>query len=94
MGHAVNKVGQWLDVLKMQDIFLIHCFFFISFIQILKDIVIKSKIINGIKVHYKPGWDCHGLPIELKAKSIHSGMQPLEIREKGRLHNYVYYVLN
>lgn len=35
------------------------------------------------RVHYRPGWDCHGLPIEMKAKSIKEGMNALEIRDKG-----------
>ncbi|HEX2574247.1 MAG TPA: isoleucine--tRNA ligase [Polyangia bacterium] len=31
----------------------------------LKDIVVKSRTMMGYYVEYKPGWDCHGLPIEL-----------------------------
>ncbi len=34
--------------------------------KILKDIVIKSKRMQGFYAPYIPGWDCHGLPIELK----------------------------
>jgi isoleucyl-tRNA synthetase len=34
--------------------------------KILKDIVIKSKTMAGFDVPYTPGYDCHGLPIELK----------------------------
>ena len=34
--------------------------------KILKDIVIKSKRMQGFYTPYVPGWDCHGLPIELK----------------------------
>lgn len=55
-----------------------------NFLQISKDIILRSKIVNGIKVHYKPGWDCHGLPIEMKAKSVKEGMNPLEIRTNGK----------
>ena len=33
--------------------------------KILKDIIIKSKTIDGFDARYVPGWDCHGLPIEL-----------------------------
>lgn len=40
-------------------------------------------MVNGNRVHYKPGWDCHGLPIEMKAKSVKDGMNPLEIRKNG-----------
>jgi isoleucyl-tRNA synthetase len=35
--------------------------------KILKDIIVRSKLGTGNRVHYRPGWDCHGLPIELKA---------------------------
>jgi len=34
--------------------------------KILKDIVIKSRTMAGFDVPYTPGYDCHGLPIELK----------------------------
>ena len=34
--------------------------------KILKDIVCRSRFQKGEKVHYVPGWDCHGLPIEWK----------------------------
>jgi len=33
----------------------------------LKDFVCRYKIQSGKRVSYIPGWDCHGLPIELKA---------------------------
>ncbi len=33
--------------------------------KILKDMVNKSKLLLGQNIHYRPGWDCHGLPIEL-----------------------------
>lgn len=52
--------------------------------QILKDIIIKDKIIHQKKVHYIPGWDCHGLPIELKALLNHKNFTPLQIRQKAR----------
>ncbi len=32
--------------------------------KVLKDIIIKSKIMSGFDAPYVPGWDCHGLPIE------------------------------
>jgi isoleucyl-tRNA synthetase len=34
--------------------------------KILKDFVNRWEMMNGKKVRYVPGWDCHGLPIELK----------------------------
>ncbi len=33
--------------------------------KILKDIIVKSRTIDGFDARYIPGWDCHGLPIEL-----------------------------
>lgn len=33
----------------------------------LKDIINRYKLLRGHRVLYRPGWDCHGLPIELKA---------------------------
>jgi len=36
--------------------------------KILKDIIIKSKTLAGFDAPYVPGWDCHGLPIELQVE--------------------------
>ena len=36
--------------------------------KILKDIVLKSKRMSGFNAPYVPGWDCHGLPIELQVE--------------------------
>ena len=36
--------------------------------KILKDIIIKSKTMSGFDAPYVPGWDCHGLPIELNVE--------------------------
>ena len=36
--------------------------------KILKDFIIKSKIMSGYHVPFIPGWDCHGLPIELQVE--------------------------
>ncbi|HAC33143.1 MAG TPA: isoleucine--tRNA ligase, partial [Gammaproteobacteria bacterium] len=33
--------------------------------KILKDIIVKSRSLDGFDAPYVPGWDCHGLPIEL-----------------------------
>ncbi|XP_032673080.1 isoleucine--tRNA ligase, mitochondrial isoform X2 [Odontomachus brunneus] len=52
--------------------------------KILKDITLRSKIITGRRVHYVPGWDCHGLPIELKAVRDIKDISPLEIRQKAQ----------
>ena len=36
--------------------------------KVLKDIIIKSKTLSGYDAPYIPGWDCHGLPIELNVE--------------------------
>ena len=36
--------------------------------KVLKDIIIKSKSLSGFDAPYVPGWDCHGLPIELQVE--------------------------
>src|SRR5438034_3478130 len=34
--------------------------------KILKDFIVKSRTMAGFSAPYIPGWDCHGLPIEIK----------------------------
>jgi isoleucyl-tRNA synthetase len=36
--------------------------------KVLKDIIVKYKAMTGHLVPYVPGWDCHGLPIELQVE--------------------------
>ncbi len=36
--------------------------------KVLKDMVVKSRNMAGYRAEYVPGWDCHGLPIELKVE--------------------------
>ena len=36
--------------------------------KVLKDIIVKSKTLSGYDAPYVPGWDCHGLPIELNVE--------------------------
>ncbi|NOY66963.1 MAG: isoleucine--tRNA ligase [Gammaproteobacteria bacterium] len=36
--------------------------------KILKDVIVKSQTLNGFDAPYVPGWDCHGLPIELNVE--------------------------
>ncbi|CAJ2499883.1 Uu.00g027360.m01.CDS01, partial [Anthostomella pinea] len=54
--------------------------------KILKDMILRVKVQQGRRVHYVPGWDCHGLPIELKALENSKGakLTPLEIRKSAR----------
>ena len=59
-----------------------------AFNKILKDFIVKSKTMAGFDSPYVPGWDCHGLPIEIKvdnelgAKKAH--MSTAEIRRACR----------
>src|SRR5439155_27197472 len=39
--------------------------------KILKDVVVKSRSLDGFDSPYIPGWDCHGLPIELQVEKGH-----------------------
>jgi isoleucyl-tRNA synthetase len=39
--------------------------------KVLKDIVVKSRTLAGFDAPYVPGWDCHGLPIELQVEKKH-----------------------
>lgn len=39
--------------------------------KILKDLILRWQLSTGKRVQYRPGWDCHGLPIELKALQAH-----------------------
>ncbi|MEM5528945.1 isoleucine--tRNA ligase [Gammaproteobacteria bacterium AS21] len=38
--------------------------------KIIKDMILKSKTLNGFDAPYVPGWDCHGLPIEHKVETM------------------------
>jgi isoleucyl-tRNA synthetase len=46
--------------------------------KVLKDIIIKHKVMTGHDVPYVPGWDCHGLPIELKAVKEIGGSEAVD----------------
>lgn len=39
--------------------------------KVLKDMIVKSKTLAGFDAPYVPGWDCHGLPIELQVEKKH-----------------------
>ncbi|XP_069680707.1 isoleucine--tRNA ligase, mitochondrial [Periplaneta americana] len=51
--------------------------------KILKDIISRHKLLQGYRIHYIPGWDCHGLPIELKALDGRTDLSAVEIRKKA-----------
>ncbi|KAG8758951.1 isoleucine-tRNA ligase [Ceratobasidium sp. 428] len=56
--------------------------------KILKDIINRFHVMQGHRVHYMPGWDCHGLPIEDKAlkelKGDARSIPPTTIRSTAR----------
>ncbi len=56
--------------------------------KVLKDIVVKSKLMAGFDAPYVPGWDCHGLPIELavekKFGKVGAKLDATQFREKCR----------
>ncbi|WP_051035448.1 isoleucine--tRNA ligase [Crinalium epipsammum] len=57
--------------------------------KILKDIINKYQLLKGRKVRYVPGWDCHGLPIELKVlqnmkQQERQELTPLTLRRKAK----------
>ena len=56
--------------------------------KILKDFINRYQMLRGKKVRYVPGWDCHGLPIELKVlQNMKSeerlNLTPIELRHKA-----------
>lgn len=56
--------------------------------KILKDTINRYQLLKGRKVRYVPGWDCHGLPIELKViqdmkPEERQNLTPLELRKKA-----------
>jgi len=56
--------------------------------KILKDMINRFQMLQGKRVEFVPGWDCHGLPIELKVlqsmkQDERKGLTPLELRVKA-----------
>jgi len=53
--------------------------------KILKDIVVKSRLMAGFDATYVPGWDCHGMPIEIQIeKKFGKGLPAQEVQAKSR----------
>ncbi|MFW6061924.1 MAG: class I tRNA ligase family protein, partial [Planctomycetota bacterium] len=56
--------------------------------KVLKDIVVRTRCMNGYHTPYIPGWDCHGLPIEAKVADELGeqarNMTALDIRQRCR----------
>ena len=51
--------------------------------KILKDMIIKSKTLAGFDANYIPGWDCHGMPIEIQIEKKYG--KKLSIKEIQKL---------
>lgn len=47
--------------------------------KVLKDIVVKSRLLDGMDTPFVPGWDCHGLPVELEVEA-HRG-KPVDAKQ-------------
>ena len=53
--------------------------------KILKDIIIKTKTLAGFDAPYVPGWDCHGMPIEIQIeKTYGKNLSPVEVMQLSR----------
>ncbi len=53
--------------------------------KILKDIVVKSHNMAGFDAPYVPGWDCHGMPIEIQIEKLHGkNLPPAEVQALSR----------
>lgn len=65
-----------------------------AFNKLLKDFIVKSRTMAGLDSPYVPGWDCHGLPIEIKVDgelgSKKAKMTPAEIRRACRAYAQKY----
>jgi len=46
--------------------------------KILKDVIVKSRTMMGFDAPYVPGWDCHGMPIEVQIEKTHGKHLPVE----------------
>jgi isoleucyl-tRNA synthetase len=53
--------------------------------KILKDMIVKSKTLAGFDARYVPGWDCHGMPIEIQIeKQFGKGLPTEDVQKKSR----------
>ena len=59
--------------------------------KVLKDIINKHRVMKGQRVRFVPGWDCHGLPIELKVlqamdQEQRKALTPVKLRKKAAVY--------
>ncbi|MEL6438979.1 MAG: isoleucine--tRNA ligase [Cyanobacteria bacterium J06621_8] len=95
---AENQIYEQLSQNNIKDSFILHdgppyangaLHMGHALNKVLKDIINKYKLLQGHKTDYIPGWDCHGLPIELKVlQKIKSKerkeLTPLKLRQKAK----------
>jgi isoleucyl-tRNA synthetase len=93
-----NKIYEQASLNNPKDLFILHdgppyangsLHMGHALNKILKDIINKYKLLRGHKVRYVPGWDCHGLPIELKVlqgmkSKERESLTPLKLRQEAR----------
>ncbi|CAF1312662.1 unnamed protein product [Rotaria sordida] len=95
--YPVNQLWEWQLKQICRPLFVLHdgppfangplhIGHFLNKIQ--KDIIVRYKLLNGNRIDFRPGWDCHGLPIELKAlqenKSNSNDKDPIVVRKLAR----------
>ncbi|GAA5862969.1 hypothetical protein JCM3774_006704 [Rhodotorula dairenensis] len=95
--RTTDNLYQWQKEQKDRPLFVLHdgppyangnlhCGHALN--KITKDLINRSKLIQGYRVHYTPGFDTHGLPLELKALAAlgkpASSLSPQQIRRAAR----------
>ncbi len=95
---AENQIYEQLSQNNIKDSFILHdgppyangsLHMGHALNKVLKDIINKYKLLQGHKTEYIPGWDCHGLPIELKVlqkmkSKERKELTPLKLRQKAK----------
>ncbi|MFM2313158.1 MAG: hypothetical protein RLZZ04_2434 [Cyanobacteriota bacterium] len=95
---AENQIYEQLSQNNIKDSFILHdgppyangsLHMGHALNKVLKDIINKYKLLQGHKINYVPGWDCHGLPIELKVlqkmkSQERQELTPLKLRQKAK----------
>lgn len=89
--NTFSGLYDWQSKRKERDAFVIHdgppyangpAHMGHALNKILKDFINRYKLLKGYRLSYRPGWDCHGLPIEQKAlKDISFNTHPLTVRK-------------
>ncbi|MGF1569676.1 MAG: isoleucine--tRNA ligase [Nodosilinea sp.] len=95
---AANQIYETLSAQNPGDVFVLHdgppyangsLHIGHAMNKILKDIINRYRLLQGRRVRYVPGWDCHGLPIELKVlqamePEARANLTPIKLRRKAR----------